>query len=186
MLAKEMGYILTTHRRPDTQFAFYDRLQFGDKQIFQHFDFERKPEEDAAATAKAAELLKNSPYKDQLGTAQMFMAEIRDRGREIPNLISPRLGDAGLIKLSVGAEKYAETEPAGHVVTLPLVGRVKMDPWDDSLALLKASTEANVVTGRDKLPFEVTPFMIYLTRVPTENPKTSRLGMGSTPRELTP
>jgi hypothetical protein len=185
MLAKEMGYILTTHRRPDTRFAFYDRLQFGDKQIFQHFDFERKPSEDAEATAKAAELLKNSPYKDQLGTAQMFMAEIRDRGREIPNLISPRLGDAGLIKLSVGAEKPAETEPAGHVVALPLGGRVKMDPWDDSLALLKASGEGNV-TGRDKLPFEVTPFMIYLTRVPTENPKSSQFGIGSASRGLTP
>src|SRR4029077_5414966 len=64
MLAKEMGYVLTTHKRVDTRMAFYDRLKFDDRKIFSHFDFERKPEEDAAATAKATELLKNSPYKN--------------------------------------------------------------------------------------------------------------------------
>ena len=79
MLAKEMGYILTTQKKADTRLAFYDRLQFDDKKMFQHFDFERKPEEDAAATAKATELLKNSPYKDQLATAEMFMDELQGR-----------------------------------------------------------------------------------------------------------
>jgi len=32
------------------------------------------------------------------------------------------------------------------------------------------------VTSREKMPFEVTPFMIYLTRVGAENPKSSELG----------
>ena len=76
MLAKEMGYILTTRKPVDTRLAFFDRLQFEDKKMFDHFDFDRKPEEDAAASAKASDLLKNSPYKDQLGTAEMFMAEL--------------------------------------------------------------------------------------------------------------
>ena len=132
MLAKELGYILTSQKKVDTQFAFFDRLQFNDKKMFQHFDFERKPEEDAAASAKAAELLKNSPYKDQLGTAEMFMAELQERAREIPNLISPRVGDAGLLKLPVAA-KAEEAESAKHIVALPLGGRVKLNPWDDSL-----------------------------------------------------
>jgi hypothetical protein len=175
MLAKEIGYILTTPKRPDTRLAFYDRLQFDDKKIFRHFDFERKPEEDAAATAKAAELLKNSPYKDKLGTAEMFIAELQDRGREIPNLISPRVGDAGLLRLSVVA-KTGEGESARHIVALPLGGRVKLNPWDDSLVLLKAETVGKV-SDREKMPFEVTPFMIYLTRVPAENPKASQLSI---------
>jgi hypothetical protein len=174
MLAKEMGYVLTTQKKVDTQFAFYDRLQFDDKKMFKHFDFERKPEEDAAASAKAAELLKNSPYKDQLGTAEMFMAELLGRAREIPNLISPRVGDAGLLKLSVAANT-GEGESARHIVALPLGGRVKLDPWDDTLALLKATT-AGTVADREKMPFEVTPFMIYLTRVGSESPKASQLG----------
>ncbi len=113
MLAKEIGYILTTHKKEDTRFAFYDRLQFDDKKMFKHFDFERKPEEDAAASVKAEDLLKNSPYKDQLDTAEMFMAELQERARQIPNLISPRVGDAGLLKLSVAA-KTGEEESARH------------------------------------------------------------------------
>jgi hypothetical protein len=175
MLAKEMGYILTTPKRPDTRLAFYDRLQFDEKTIFRHFGFERKPDEDTAATANAAELLKNSPYKDQLGTAEMFIAELQDRGREIPNLISPRVGDAGLLKLSV-VPKTGEGETARHIVALPLGGRVKLDPWDDSLVLLKGTTVGSVA-DREKMPFEVTPFMIYLTRVPAENPKASQLSI---------
>ena len=67
MLAKEMGYILTTRSQSTRDSPFTTALQFDEKKTFQHFDFERKPEEDAAASAKAAELLKNSPYKDQLG-----------------------------------------------------------------------------------------------------------------------
>jgi hypothetical protein len=173
MLAKEIGYILTTRRRVDTRFAFYDRLQFSEQKIFQHFDFERKPEEDAAATAKAADLLKNSPYKDQLGTAEMFMAELHERAREIPNLISPRVGDAGLLKLPVAATAEG-AESARHIVALPLGGRIKLDPWNDTLALLKDKAAGNV-PDREKMPFEVTPFMIYLTRVGAENPKTSQL-----------
>jgi hypothetical protein len=179
MLAKEIGYILTTHRRVDTRFAFYDRLQFSEQKIFQHFDFERKPEEDAAATAKAAELLKNSPYKDQLGAAEMFMTELHERAREIPNLISPRVGDAGLLKLSVAANAEG-AESARHIVALPLGGRIKLDPWDDTLALLKEKAAGNV-PDREKMPFEVTPFVIYLTRVAPENPKTSQLNAAPRP-----
>jgi hypothetical protein len=179
MLAKEMGYVLTNQKKVDTRLAFYDRLQFDDKKMFQHFDFERKPEEDAAATAKASDLLKNSPYKDQLGTAEMFMAELLGRAREIPNLISPRVGDAGLLKLSVAA-KTEGAESARHIVALPLGGRVKLDPWDDTLALLKATT-VGTVADREKMPFEVTPFVIYLTRVGAENPKISELNAPERP-----
>jgi hypothetical protein len=179
MLAKELGYILTTRKDVDTNFAFFDRLQFDDKKVFQHFDFARKPGEDAAASAKGAELLKNSPYKDQLGTAEMFIAELQERSREIPNLISPRLGDAGLLKLPVVA-KTEEAESARHIVALPLGGRIKLDPWDDSLELLK-SKPAGSVADREKMPFEITPFMIYLTRVGPENPKSSALFSPSNP-----
>ena len=172
MIAKEMGYILTTNKPVDTQYAFYDRLMFDERKTFQHFDFARKPQEDAAATAKAEELLKNSPYKDQLATAGMFMAELQQSLREIPNLISPRVGDAGLIKSTVAtATPGADATSAGtHIVALPLGGRIKLDPWDDSLALLKAKAVGNV-TNRDKMPFEITPFMLYLTRVGSDNSK---------------
>lgn len=178
IVAKEMGYILIKHRQDDSAFAFYDRLQFDDTKMFKHFDFERKPEEDAAATAKASALLKNSPYKDQLETAESFITELQERIHEIPNLISPRVGDASLLKLSVAGKTDAEA--ATHIVALPLGGRIKLDPWNDSLALLKGKPPGSV-TDREKMPFEVTPFMLYLTRVGSESPKTSQLGGISLP-----
>jgi hypothetical protein len=180
MLAKELGYILTNPKKVDSRYAFYDRLQFDDKKAFQHFDFNRRPEDDAAASAKASEILKNSPYKDQLATAEMFMAELRDRSREIPNLISPRLGDAKLLQLSVAAKADQEA-PAGHIVALPLGGRVKMNPWDDSLELLKSQT-VGAVANREKMPFEITPFVIYLTRVDSGNPRISEFISSTRPR----
>jgi hypothetical protein len=179
MLAKEMGYILTDRARPDTRLAFYDRLRFDEDKMFLHFDFVRKPEEDAAATAKAAELLSHSPYKDQLATTEMFIAELQSRSHEIPNLINPRVGDAGLIKFSVAANTNA-VATAGHIVALPLGGRIKFDPWDDTLELLK-SQPVGAVPNREKMPFEVTPFMIYLTRVGSERPKASALAAPANP-----
>jgi len=38
-----------------------------------------------------------------------------------------------------------------------------MDPWNDKLEMLKAKP-TGAVAEREKMPFEVTPFMLYLTR----------------------
>jgi hypothetical protein len=54
------------------------------------------------------------------------------------------------------------------VVALPLGGRVKMDPWSDKLEMLKAKP-VGTVAEREKMPFEVTPFMLYLTRQVNSN-----------------
>ena len=93
MLAHEMAHVVLGHRI-DTQFAFFDRMLFDEKDTFRHFGFARTPAEEQAADQKGAELLKNSPYKDQLGTAQLFLQALEDRGKQIPNLISPHLGDS--------------------------------------------------------------------------------------------
>jgi hypothetical protein len=173
IVAKELGYVML-NRPVDTRFAFYDRLmQFNEKHTFQHFDFSRNPAVDAEAGTKAVELLKNSPYKDQLGTAEAFIAELQQRSREIPNLISPRLGDVGLIQLPVTAKAEGQSD-ASHIVALPLGGRVKLNPWDDTLELLKSKT-VGTVADREKMPFEITPFVIYLTRVGSDATKTSQM-----------
>ncbi len=46
---------------------------------------------------------------------------------------------------------------------MPLGGRVKVDPWNDNLEMLK-SKPVGAVAEREKMPFEVTPFILYLTR----------------------
>jgi hypothetical protein len=168
MLSQEMAHIVLGHK-VDTQFAFFDRvLQFDEKKTFEHFGFARTKEEDEAAQTKAADLLKNSTYKDQLKTAELFMGELQSRAKEIPNLINPKLGNAVLARPSVAIT--ANTNPvANQIIALPLGGRVKLDPWDDKLDMLK-SKPVGSVAEREKMPFEITPFMPYLTRETSGNP----------------
>jgi hypothetical protein len=49
------------------------------------------------------------------------------------------------------------------IAALPIGGRVKLDVWSDRLDLIK-SKPVGTVAEREKMPFEVTPFMPYLTR----------------------
>src|ERR1700730_1640311 len=92
ILAHELGHVVLGHRM-DTQFAFFSRLRFDEKQTFRHFGFARTSEEEQAANHKGIELLMHSPYKDQVRTAQGFLQALQSRSKEIPNLISPHLGD---------------------------------------------------------------------------------------------
>ena len=50
-----------------------------------------------------------------------------------------------------------EINKLDQVAALPLGSRVKMNPWDDRLELIKAQPLA-LISARDKKPFEVTPF----------------------------
>jgi hypothetical protein len=49
---------------------------------------------------------------------------------------------------------------------LPLGARVKLNPWDDKVEIVKAQPVA-ITSARDKMPFEVTPFYPRLSRYST-------------------
>jgi hypothetical protein len=167
VLAHELSHTVLGHRM-DTQYAFFDRLIFDDKDTFRHFGFARSPEEEQQANDKAVELLAKSPYKDQLQTAQLFMRELNSRSTEIPNLISAHLGNRVPIGLSVASPTPSAQPPNArgtdtNIAALPLGGRVKVDPWSDKLEMMK-SKPIGAVAEREQMPFEVTPFILYLTR----------------------
>ena len=61
---------------------------------------------------------------------------------------------------------------------MPLGGRVKMDPWSDKLEMLK-SKPIGQVAERERMPFEVTPFMLYLTRQVNTNSSAADPGAGA-------
>ena len=168
MIAHELGHIVLGHRL-DSSYAFFDQLLgVQDKDTFRHFGFARTPEEETAASAKAAELLAKSPYNNQLASAKLFVTAVDARQKEIPNLISPHLGNRVLVA-DLKAAVPATTDKKGVTITaLPIGGRVKLDPWGDKLELLKSKPIGNVAE-REKMPFEITPFMPYLTRFGVES-----------------
>ena len=167
ILATELEHVILGHRI-DAQYAFFDRLLFDDKETFRHFGFARTPEQEQAAHQKAIDLLKNSPYKDQLATAQLFIRALQRRSEEIPNLISPHLGDRVLTDWTVssGTAPVQTTDAKAQrtpIAALPLGGRIKLDPWSDELQMIRTEP-VGPVAEHEKMPFEVTPFLPYLTR----------------------
>jgi hypothetical protein len=167
ILAHELGHVVLGHR-VGTQYAFFNRLRFDEKETFHHFGFTHTSEEEQAATREGIELLKKSPYKDHLGNAQLFLQALNDRSKEMPNLVSSHLADrvaTGLTGTTAApTEQASAAKPAGNVITaLPLGGRIKVEPWNNQLHMLK-SKPAGTVAENEVTPFELTPFVLYLTR----------------------
>jgi hypothetical protein len=167
ILAHELGHVVLGHRM-DSQFAFLNRVRFDEKETFRHFGFARTAQEEQAANQKGIELLKKSPYKEKSGTARQFLQALRDRSKEIPNLISPHLGNRvptgwSIVAAVFSAQAADEKSPANVIAALPLGSRIKIEPWNDHLQMLKSKPVGDVAES-EKMPFEVTPFVLYLTR----------------------
>jgi len=167
ILAHELGHIVLGHH-VDTKLAFDDRFFFADADAFQRLHFERDAVEEKAADSKALELLANSPYKDKLGNAGLFLKALRDQSPALPNLISPRLGSrmasgnttrmAALFNSAPALEK----QRLDQIAALPIGSRVKLDPWSNQLTMMNANPVA-LLSPREKMPFEVTPFFPSLS-----------------------
>jgi hypothetical protein len=170
ILAHEFGHVVLGHRM-DPAYGFFDNLLVDDKETFRHFGFARTPEEEREASEKALQFLNTSPYKNQLGNAGLFLTALEARQKEIPKLISGHLGNRvpliGDLKTVATADQKQNPQT---IVALPLGGRVKLDAWSDKLELIK-SKPIGTIAEREKMPFEVTPFMPYLTRFAVEPAK---------------
>jgi len=159
---------VTLGHRMDTQFAFFNRLHFDEKDTFHHFGFARNAEEEEAANKRGAELLKKSPYQDPSRAAEAFFKALQGRVKQIPNLVSPHLGDSVPMNWAT-AQKSSEGQSAGKAsanapVAFPLGGRIKIEPMNDQLTMLKSEPEGGTVAEDERMPFEVSPFLVYLTR----------------------
>jgi hypothetical protein len=173
VLAHELAHIVLGHKL-DTKLAFNDRMFFPDQDSFQRLDFKRRPGDEEAADTKALELLKNSPYKDKLGTAGLFLKSLQEHAPELPNLIRPHLGNSFAeskskdVRMSVLLASAPQLDPKriDQIAALPLGGRIKLDPWSDQVELAKAKPVA-LASARENIPFEITPFFPYLTRLTT-------------------
>ncbi len=169
VLAHELAHIVLGHTI-DTKYAFADRLLFDDPAILKKIKVARTEDEEKAADAKALEILKNSVYAPNLPKVGLFLRMLSARSDDVPHLIRPLLGNkmsdkkkdlrlAGLMDAAPELKIRDKTQ----ISALPLGSRIKMDPWSDQLRMIPAQ---NIVlaTAKEKLPFQVTPFMLHLTR----------------------
>jgi hypothetical protein len=160
VLARELGHIALGHRM-NTKYAFGDRMLFPDEQIFMDLDMLQSEKDEEAADQKGLELLQNSPYKGKLGTAGLFLRVLSDRSRGLTWLISPhfgnRFGKTSPISMAATAQAPAlELRNVGQIAALPLGSRIKLDPWNDQIEMVKTKPVA-LRSARDKMSFEVTP-----------------------------
>jgi hypothetical protein len=133
-------------------------------QALTRFSFKATPAEVQMSDQKAFELLKNSPYKDKLSSAALFLKQLSADSQSLPALISARLGNGvGLSSQLSSLGPALQADNKDQVAALPLGARVKVDPWSDRVELLKAKS-VSLYSAREKMPFEVTPFMPYVSR----------------------
>ena len=171
VLAHELSHIVLGHRL-DTNLAFNDKMFFPDEESFQRLDFKRNRADEEAADTKAVELLKNSPYKDKLGNAGLFLKALQQKAPDLPNLIRPHLGNSLAEGKDIRMSSLLASAPAldekrlDQIAALPLGGRIKVDPWSDQVELSKAKA-VPLTSANEKMEFEITPFFPHLTRLST-------------------
>jgi len=169
ILAHELSHIALGHRI-NTKLAFNDRFFFPDENTFQRLDFARNAADEEAADHKATQLLANSPYKDKLETAGLFLKALQASGPALPSLIRPHLGNrletGNSIRMSelLASAPQLEMQRVDQIAALPLGGRIKVNPWSNRLEMMNRKAVV-LLSPQEKMPFEVTPFLPYLTRL---------------------
>lgn len=169
MLAHELAHI-SLGQRLDTRYAFGDRMLFADQDSFRLLDLQRTPQEEADANALAVKLLEGSPYKSKIGDAGLFLRQVDARRKLSPHLFSPHLGNAWfshdylarLHAVEAAAPPLAPTQ-VSQIAALPLGGRLLVDAWDGSVSL-ETPQAIPLLSAREKMPLQLTPFFPYLER----------------------
>ncbi len=169
VLSHELAHIVLGHNL-GSQYAFNDRMLFSDEGTFHNLGFKHIPEEETAADKKAIEMLKASPYAQKLETAGLFLKALQIRAPQLSALLQAHLGNSitenGTVTRMAALETSApalDWNKLDQIAALPLGGRVKLNPWDNKVEMVKAQPVA-ITSARDKMPFEVTPFFPRLAR----------------------
>jgi Peptidase family M48 len=168
-LAHEVAHIALGHTL-DTKYAFNDRTLFEDEESFFRLSLQRTELEEAAANKAGVEYLKNSPYKDKLANAALFLRALEARAPELTGLLRPHLGNrmtsngkvTRMADLIPQAPKL-EMQRTDQIAALPLGSRIQIDLWNNTIKLMKTKN-VPLLSAREKMPFELSPVFLYLTR----------------------
>jgi hypothetical protein len=163
VLAQELADIMVTKPSTD-QWGFNDTTNVSTVEALSHFSFRDNPDDMQKAAQEAVTLLKNSIYKDKLGSAGLFLKQLDADSKNLPALIDPRLGNrVAAFSTLVATAPALKPDNLDQIAALPVGSRIKLDPWSDQISLLKPKP-VTLISAREKMPFEVTPFEPYLTR----------------------
>ena len=192
MLAQEMGTIVVTKLQTD-QWGFNDLTNISTTEILARMSFRDTPHDIELASAKAVELMKNSPYKDKLGTAGLFLRQLDASQKSLPALINPKLGNKVVMANALTNSAPAlSPDKLDQIAALPLGARIKLDPWSDNVEMVSNKPVA-LISEREKMPFEVTPFLPFLayykkpgTSVPAAQPTKAEAKSQADPNQATP
>jgi hypothetical protein len=172
VLAHELAHIVIGHQ-VDTKFAFSDRMMFQDEKVYERLRMAKNQRDETTADTRAIELLNNSPYRDKLANAGLFLKALNERQKYMPNLLQAHLGDslamAGQLRMNGLMQDAPQLEKRNldQIAALPLGGRIHVDPWSDKIQFAK-STKVPLNSAREKMFFEVTPVYPYVARFGTD------------------
>lgn len=163
VLAQDLADILITKPSTD-QYGFNDTTDVSTIQVLRNFAFRDTPEDITAAGQRAVQLLKNSPYKDKLAGAALFLKQLSQEQKALPALIDARIGNGVYLDPSL-LSSGPELKPGNvdQIAALPLGARLKLNPWSDQVEMLN-SKAVPLYSAREKRPFEITPFYPFLSR----------------------
>jgi hypothetical protein len=186
ILAHDLAQI-ALGQKLDAKYAFNDRLQMSDEELLAQLDVARDRRDEDEADAKGIEFLKNSPYKDKLAQAGLFLRAAAAAAPHVPCLFGPNLGNG----LTEGNRKMIRMEaltsgaPAlspkkvDQIAALPLGSRIQVNAWDGAISFTTRKAAA-LVDASEKMPFRVTPVIPYLRiYVPPPKAETSAKNSGS-------
>ena len=165
MLAHELSHVALGHQLIDTKFSFADRLMVPDGELLETLRFRRTPKEEGAADEKVIELLGNSPYRDKLADAGLFLRTLSEQAKQLPRLIQPHIGDymAANGQMTRLADLMKQAPPRipnslDQIAALQLGARLVVDAWSGTVTLDR-SPAVPLLSVRENVPFAVTPLM---------------------------
>ena len=177
VLAHDLAHV-ALGQKLDTKYAFNDTLQMSDEELLATLDVARDSTDEEQADAKGIEFLKNSPYKDKLGDAGLFLRAAAEAAPRVPHLFGAHLGN-GLTEGKGNSLRMAALMTSAptlnprkldQIAALPLGSRMQVNAWDGVVAFTTRKADA-IVDASEKLPFRVTPVIPYLRFYAPGTPK---------------
>jgi hypothetical protein len=169
ILAHELAHINSPHSL-DSRYALSDGMDVPDEKLLASMDLARNGRDEADADAKGTAFLKNSPYKDHLAQAGLFLEAATAAARRSPHLFGPHLGNGltegrqiRMATLMTGAPAL-RPQNVHQIAALPLGSRLQVNAWDGSIDFIKKTVP--LVDPGEKMSFQVTPVFPHLRIYP--------------------